>query len=155
MEQWRDIPGWADHQISNFGRVRSLNFNHTGEVGILRTSVRGGYASVVRNYPIHLLVASVFHPNPDNKPEVDHIDRDKLNNLSDNLRWVTKSENNINRSFKLPTSGERHVHKCKGGFQVHIKRNNQHVYGKWFKTLEEAKLGRDEFLRDLEKNMNP
>lgn len=43
--------------------------------------------------PIHRVVAEAFIPNPDNKPEVDHIDGNKHNNNADNLRWVTRSEN--------------------------------------------------------------
>lgn len=47
---------------------------------------------------IHRLVALHFINNPNGYPEVDHIDRDKENNNVDNLRWVTKSENNKNKN---------------------------------------------------------
>ena len=43
---------------------------------------------------MHRAVAELFIPNPDNKPCIDHIDDNKLNNRVDNLRWVTYSENN-------------------------------------------------------------
>ena len=46
---------------------------------------------------IHRLLALQFIDNPDNKPEVDHIDRNKNNNLLDNLRWVSRIENRHNR----------------------------------------------------------
>lgn len=45
---------------------------------------------------IHRLMAETFLPNPDNLPEIDHIDGNALNNNLDNLRWVTRFENNNN-----------------------------------------------------------
>ena len=44
--------------------------------------------------PVHRLVAKSFIPNPENKPEVDHIDADRTNCNLRNLRWVTRKENN-------------------------------------------------------------
>lgn len=47
----------------------------------------------MKNFYVHRLVAEVFIPNPENKPMVDHIDRNPRNNAVSNLRWVTRSEN--------------------------------------------------------------
>ena len=47
---------------------------------------------------LHRLIAEAFIPNPDNKPLVDHINRDRLDNRVENLRWVTYSENCKNRT---------------------------------------------------------
>ena len=55
---------------------------------------------------VHRLVAETFIPNPDNKPCIDHIDRDPTNNNVQNLRWATLQENQNNRSITL-TVGER------------------------------------------------
>ena len=62
-----------------------------------------GYAFIVlgrrnKKYNVHRIVAETFIPNPDNKPEVDHINRIRSDNRVENLRWVTRRENLQNRS---------------------------------------------------------
>lgn len=52
---------------------------------------------------IHRLLAIQYIPNPENKPEIDHIDRNRTNNDLSNLRWVTKLEQNNNKSNNLST----------------------------------------------------
>lgn len=55
------------------------------------------------------MVAKAFIPNPDGKPEVNHIDGDKLNNHVSNLEWVTNLENNHHATVNgLRPSGDRH-----------------------------------------------
>lgn len=50
-----------------------------------------------QKHRIHRLLGIQYLENPDNKPEIDHIDRDKKNNSIDNLRWVSRNENRRNR----------------------------------------------------------
>lgn len=60
-----------------------------------------GYLAVTVNHKewgVHRLVAECFIPNPDHKPSVDHIDRNKKNNRVENLRWATASEQQFNTS---------------------------------------------------------
>lgn len=98
-EEWRDVVGYEGlYQISNFGRVKS--FQKT-KAKILKSGADlHNYLRVVlckdgekKNRFVHVLVANAFLPNPNNLPQVDHIDTDKSNNHLSNLRWVTSAEN--------------------------------------------------------------
>ena len=97
-EQWRRIESHPKYEVSSCGRVRRRD---RILIATLRGSTRAKYYELHlgrgKTYRIHRLVAEAFLPNPDGKPFVDHIDRDKLNNNVSNLRWVTKSENLMNR----------------------------------------------------------
>ncbi len=95
-EIWKDVENYEGlYQVSNLGRVKSLITNK-----ILKPDI--GLYKVVRLYKnkkgkrvyVHRLVASSFIINSDNKPMVNHIDGNKLNNKIENLEWVTCQENN-------------------------------------------------------------
>jgi len=98
-ECWRSIDGYLNYQVSNIGRVRNCD---TGR--ILRGTIdHHGYNIVSlskdrakRKIPVHRLVAHEFIPNESDKPFVDHIDTNKLNNCVTNLRWATNRENQGN-----------------------------------------------------------
>jgi hypothetical protein len=93
-------------EINKLGEVKNLETNNILSTrGIssgynvvkLRIKVEDG-SYITKNYFIHILLAKTFIPNPDNKPIVDHINRIKTDFSLSNLRWVTYSENNLNRS---------------------------------------------------------
>jgi len=93
---------------------------------------------------VHRLIALTYIPNPENKPHIDHIDRNTLNNHISNLRWVTQLENNQNK--KIGKSGERYivVKKC-GAFQIQFQRNKL-LYRKCIpktSTMQHAIIQRD------------
>lgn len=109
-EIWRDIKGYEGlYEVSDLGNVKSLERSIVRKDGtsyyiaerILRPRKKSeGYLDVALNkdgkakhYRVHRLVAEMFIPNPENKPEVNHINANKSDNRVENLEWATREEN--------------------------------------------------------------
>lgn len=114
-EIWKDILGYeGKYMVSNWGRVKSLNYRNTGKEGILKGVANGnGYLEVIlfkegkgKHYRINRLVAQAFLPNPDNLPEVNHKDENKQNNCVENLEYCSKLYN-INYGTGSKRSAEK------------------------------------------------
>ena len=113
-EEWKDIiiENCDKYQVSNLGNIRRKEYItyksdgtqqtfkeklcslHTTSCGYLFVNLQ-----IAKNkkkaFSVHRLVATYFIPNPENKPEVNHIDGNKKNNVVTNLEWTTRQENEL------------------------------------------------------------
>lgn len=94
LERKKPIPGYEGYEVTSWGRVLRNGKPITQEThckGYKRVDLYKG--SERKHYKVHRLVAEAFIPNPENKPQVNHIDGNNQNNSISNLEWVTNDEN--------------------------------------------------------------
>jgi len=143
---YKQVEGYSDYIIFKTGKIFSKKRNRFLEPWDTKKS--GFRIMLYKNKKgkflfLHRLLGIAFIPNPLNLKEIDHIDRNNLNNDLSNLRWVNRSENSLNRGLQKNNKlGLRFIHKHtnRNLFVVHIPRLN---YNKNFKTEEEAILQRN------------
>lgn len=103
MEEWRVITDFPNYYVSNLGNVKNIKTSK-----IMKQTIKSGYyhvcltnETIKKIFKIHRLVALSFINNPENKPEVNHEDKNKLNNNVNNLSWMTRKENNQHKTTNL------------------------------------------------------
>ena len=140
-EIWKTIEDNPNYEVSNMGNVRSVDrfVNCNGGVAFRKgktlkkyLSKRGYYVVnlPMKQYKVHRLVAEAFIPNPDNKPQIDHISTIKTDNTvclnedgsvnydGTNLRWVTNKEN-MNNPITRQNCSKNNYYKGKMGSKHH------------------------------------
>jgi hypothetical protein len=145
---WKTVKDYENiYLVSNTGIIKSVDHlvvhkngrNRIQKGRILKTSIsKKGYVQVslskdnIRFHTgVHRVVAIAFIPNPNNLPEVNHKDGNKLNNEDDNLEWNTGSDNMIHAVLNHlinPNLGEKH-HMSKISNKQIINLRNLHKSG--------------------------
>ena len=153
-EAWMDI-GYG-YRVSNLGRIKNPHNRTLG--GSLH---RDGYLFVTikgKQKPVHRYVAESFIENPQNKPEVNHKDGNKLNNSVENLEWVTSSENQkhaienglqpktVSTYFGKLTKEQRDEIQEKWESGAYKKRQLAEEYGVSYSCIQDMLNGRHPFL---------
>ena len=141
FEIWKPIRGYEGYyEVSNFGRVRSLDREVISALGIKRRITgyflpqryfENRYLVVFlskdgkqKPYKVHHLVAEAFIPNPDHKPYINHKDGNKLYNWAGNIEWVTQ------KGFKYVVSTTQRVVQRRSTAENRI--NSRYVYDAFF-----------------------
>ena len=99
-EIWKTVTYAPNYEVSNLGNIKNKKKNKCITINYERLKkdnkrVRPGlsYNGTIKGYYLHRVVAEHFIDNPENLPEVNHIDGDFYNNKADNLEWISKLDN--------------------------------------------------------------
>jgi len=138
MEIWKQVKGYENNYVcSSNGEVKNIKRNK-----LLKPNKSSIYYCVdlckngeIKRHFIHRIVAMAFHENPQNKPQVNHINGNKLDNSVNNLEWVTRSENQLH-SIRI---GLRHTRGEKNS-QSKLNRNTVLEIYNSNETLSELSL---------------
>lgn len=110
-EEWKPLVGYEEHYLaSNMGRLKSTW--HMKERIIGGCFDQDGYIKITLTNPDRSqstyrrarMIALTWIPNPENKPEIDHINTDRTDDRVENLKWVTSKENKQNPQTKINRS---------------------------------------------------
>lgn len=117
--------------------------------GYLHTACRINHST--KNLHLHRIIAEAFIPNPENKISVDHINRNKLDNSIENLRWATWSEQQDNTNSTINSMKLHDGFRCKVGtieekrtwrrkhYAIHVERNRENDRARYERDREKRK----------------
>ena len=175
QEIWKDIKGYEGlYQVSNLGRVKSLNYKKTGKEKILKADTdKDGYLRVClskngkhKNYIVHRLVAIAYIPNTNNYPIVNHRDETQQNNKASNLEWCTCTYNNNygtrNERLSKAKKGKKHtkeainnMKKAKAGKHIGSSNpNSKKIYCKELNKVFNCIVEANEYLGKSRRSSN-
>lgn len=134
-EVWSPVIGFEGaYEVSSMGRIRTIErmvktCHGSDRIGVSKLlkpfKDKDGYLNIrlsfngrKKTFKMHRLVAMIFIPNPDEKPQVNHINFRKEDNSVSNLGWCTAKENNAHR---CRGEGRRGVQRRGNRFQAKIK----------------------------------
>ena len=100
VETFVKVEGFENYEVSNLGKVRNIK---SGRVlkpfltknGYLMHLLYENNKHKQKHLYLHRIIATAFIDNPGKKPQINHIDENKLNNDLSNLEWCTERENAI------------------------------------------------------------
>lgn len=148
------IQDYSTYEINEEGIVRRCSDKYE-----LVCEIRKGYKSVHlykdgkgKHVLLHRLLAQAFLPNPEHLPTVDHLNRNKLDNSLENLKWETRTGQNLNRGryVQKNNTGEPNITYTQrdNAFVVQLQKNFVR-YKKNFRTLEDAIEYRNTILQSI------
>lgn len=144
-EIWENIEGYEGlYQVSNFGRIKSLNYNHTNKEKIRKLDIGNkGYLTILlckngekKKYSVHRIVANTFIKNSNNLPQVNHKNGIKTDNRVCNLEWCTNGENE-KHAYKLGLKNKLYG-KANGMSKAIIQYDLNYNILNEFETIQEA-----------------
>ena len=142
------IKGYDNYQIDREGNIWSKKRKK-----FMKPCLNsGGYLKIClckegkeQRFSIHRLLALQFFDNPDNLPQVDHRNQDKLDNNLENLRWVTKSQNQRNKNCIKGYCWD----KCNKKYKARYGLNNKMIHIGYYEKEEEARNAYLNAIKDL------
>jgi hypothetical protein len=157
---WRTIESHPNYEVSQTGLIRNRKTGRIRKPNIVRgyeytTLYPGG-----NRYRIHRLVAIHFlDPPEDATYEIDHIDRNRINNRIENLQWVSRSKNQLNKDYYARTKKDglhfiskitqKKKESCVERVYYNvIFTNNGKKHSKNFKELDDAIAYRDKYIEE-------